>query len=452
MRGWKAFSLYLLGVVAGSVAIATALRTLVPAVPESAAWTAVLAVDALLLTLPRWRGAQVLRRLQQGLDQFTNGDFTPVPIDRSAGEFAPILRRFNALGDVLRERKESAEQSEQLLHTLIDAAPMAILLIEDAGKIEDANETARAMFFEGRDVEGDNFLSLLAEAPQPFREAVLDVQDRLFTVDGGSGAETYHFSKRHFELHGKTHTLLMVKHLTRELRRQEIDVWKKLIRVVSHELNTSLAPLTSRVHSARLMTTSDQIGKLDRVFSTIEERACHLQEFVESYARFARLPNPRRAHVDLGEFLGHVGVLAPFARISQVDPGATGYFDRSQLEQVIINLLKNAKEAGGPDDAITLELSSSADGGSTIMVADRGPGMSTEVLENAMLPFYSTKERGSGLGLALCREIVEAHNGRIRLDNRDGGGLVVTCILPGARPKEVAERAKLTLSRAEVRS
>ena len=162
------------------------------------------------------------------------------------------------------------------------------------------------LFFEGqegRTLEHVNFLSMLGEAPAPLREAVLDVQDRLFTVDAGGTPETYHLAKRHFELHGKTHTLLMVKHLTRELRRQELDIWKKLIRVVGHELNNSLAPISSLVHSARLMLSSDETGKFERVFSTIEERARHLQDFVESYARFARLPNPRRERVDFGEFL-----------------------------------------------------------------------------------------------------------------------------------------------------
>jgi two-component system, NtrC family, nitrogen regulation sensor histidine kinase NtrY len=186
--------------------------------------------------------------------------------------------------------------------------------------------------------------------------------------------------------------------------------------------------------------------KLERVFATIEERALHLQEFVESYAKFARLPNPKREHVNLGEFLQHVQALAPEVRVAPA-PMATAYFDRSQLEQVIINLLKNAKEAGGPPDAITLEVGVAKDGATTIRVADRGPGMSDQVLANAMLPFYSTKERGSGLGLALCREIIEAHGGLIRLENREEGGLVVTCMLAGFERREVAAAAKLTLSR-----
>jgi two-component system nitrogen regulation sensor histidine kinase NtrY len=216
--------------------------------------------------------------------------------------------------------------------------------------------------------------------------------------------------------------------------------------VVSHELNNSLAPIKSLVHSARIITKSDGDPKLDRVFSTIDERASHLQSFVESYARFARLPSPRREEVPLREFLAHIGTLVTDVRITPPPAERHGHFDRSQLEQVIINLLKNAREAGGPVGEIVLEVKADGAGGVTLVVCDRGPGMNAEVLESAMLPFYSTKEGGSGLGLALCREIIEAHGGDIRLENREGGGLAVTCTVPGPTRPATSTKARLTLS------
>lgn len=387
--------------------------------------------------------AALLSTVERELEPLLTDEGGNPPSSRLRPDLLSILNLAKLQFDA---RKRSAQQSEQLLHTLIDEAPMAILLLEDAGEIEYVNESARHLFFEGRSVLGDNFLALLGDAPEPLREAVLDVQDRFFTVEAGSDSESYHLAKRHFELHGRTHTLLMVKHLTRELRQREIDVWKKLIRVLSHELNNSLAPITSLVHSARVITSTLSSNKLERVFATIEERAKHLQDFVESYAKFARLPNPKREHVNLGDFLRHLSSIAPEVQVTPA-PVATAYFDRSQLEQVLINLLKNAKEAGGAPEQITLEVSVAKDGSATFRVADRGSGMSEQVMANATLPFYSTKERGSGLGLALCREIAEAHGGMIRLKNRDGGGLEVTVILPGFERRELAATAKLTLSR-----
>ena len=104
-------------------------------------------------------------------------------------------------------------------------------------------------------------------------------------------------------------------------------------------------------------------------------------------------------------------------------------FDPAQIEQVIINLVKNAKEAGAPPDSIELQVQEHASGW-RLQVLDRGAGMSEEVLRNALLPFYSTKPSGAGLGLTLCREVIEAHGGRISLANRPGGGLAATLWIP----------------------
>lgn len=435
------------GLSAACLATMAVARSLESWVTWPLALCAGLAVGALCLGPTVWRGLGTLDAVQRGLERLSKSDLAPMVDESSAEPMADLARRFNALCALLGEKQRSAEQSEQLLYTLIDAAPMAILLLEDAGDIEYANETARALFFEGQPLERVNFLSLLGNAPAPLREAVLGAQDRLFTVQSEGTTETYYLAKRHFDLHTKTHTLLMVKHLTRELRRQEVDVWKKLIRVVSHELNNSLAPISSLAHSARLMVGSEQLDKLDRVFATIEDRAHHLLQFVEGYARFARLPNPARQPVKVADFCRHAQQLAPYATVTSTTPDATAHFDRTQLEQVALNLLKNAREAGGPEEAITLELCVAEDGSATLVVADRGPGMSAEVLENAMLPFYSTKESGSGLGLALCREIVEAHGGSIRIENLLGGGLSVSCSLPGTQRAEVSAQSKLTLSR-----
>jgi len=393
----------------------------------------------------------MLRSIDQvrgGLRRFAQKDWTarvePSPPDMATG----IVAELNALGELLRSEQTDLEQREQLLRTIIEAAPMAIVLLDGPGRILYSNETARELFFEGKKLEGHNFIAMLGEAPEPFREAVLGKEDALFAVDAEE-TETYHLAKRHFELEGEEHLLIMVKHLTRELRRQEVDVWKKLIRVISHELNNSLAPITSLVHSARLITQKQPQPpdpKLARVFDTIEDRAKHLQEFVEGYARFARLPKPRRDKVDLREFVERLGELAPYAKIGPA-PCPTGYFDPTQLEQVLINLLKNAQESGSPADTIELSAEAGDAGALTFSVADRGSGMSDEVLRSALLPFYSTKERGTGLGLALSREIVEGHGGRIRIENREDGGIIVRCWLPGPEVLSEPARAKLTLSR-----
>jgi signal transduction histidine kinase len=202
------------------------------------------------------------------------------------------------------------------------------------------------------------------------------------------------------------------------------------------------------VHSARLILDKpDHLPKLARVFDTIEDRTKHLQEFIEGYVRFARLPKPRLASTKWSELLGRIHELYPDVRVEPT--AATGSVDAAQMEQVLINLVKNAIEAGSPPEDVALSVVERDRGAVDVVVADRGSGMSKDVLAGALLPFYSTKERGTGLGLALCREIVEAHHGKIRLENREGGGLSVTCSLPGRDAQETQNvTARLTLTRA----
>jgi len=196
-------------------------------------------------------------------------------------------------------------------------------------------------------------------------------------------------------------------------------------------LNNSLAPITSLAHSGRALAGQGDAARLGPVFDTIEDRARHLHRFIQSYAEFARLPQPQPEAVEWRGFLDRLSHHYAF-RLAAPAPEAPGWFDRAQLEQVLINLLKNAHEAGG--DAAEVEIEVTLRGNDQrIQVRDRGSGMSEPVLANALLPFYSTKRSGSGLGLALAREIVEAHGGRIALANRDGGGLTVTLTLPGPR-------------------
>jgi len=351
------------------------------------------------------------------------------------------------LEQALRDARAEHLQQARLLQTVVENAPMAIVVYGQTGKLLYSNAEARELFFDGQSLTGENFLRLLDRAPEALRQALVTESDALFTVDQDGEAGTYHLAKRYFELEREPYTLLMVKHLTPELGRQEIEVWKKVLRIINHELNNSLAPISSMVHSARLIAKNpDKLDKLERVFETIEERTSHLAAFLEGYARFARLPKPRSARVAWGPFLDGIRMLYPELVISGA-PSQDGYFDAGQIQQALINLLKNAFEASVDRAGVELSVSSADGGATTLTVADRGTGMTDEVLKNALLPFFSTKEKGTGLGLALCREIVEAHRGKLRVARREGGGIEVSMWLPSRTVVLPGRTGRLTLTR-----
>ncbi len=284
------------------------------------------------------------------------------------------------------------------------------------------------MLYGGRKLEGLDFAELTAAAPAPLHEALLGDGDRLFTLEISGEAEVYHLSQRKFLLNAQPHRLVLLKQLTRELAAQEVVVWKKVIRVIAHELNNSLAPISSLAHSGQLLAHQPDAAQLQRVFKTIGDRAAHLTSFIEGYAKFAKLPRPRLASVSWQSFISRLQDTMGFNVVGPV-PHTSGNFDASQMEQVMINLLKNAAESGSAPEGISVSVHELADG-VIVEVADRGTGLTDEVLRDALLPFYSTKEAGTGLGLTLCREIVDAHAGRLSLANRTEGGAVVTVWLP----------------------
>jgi nitrogen fixation/metabolism regulation signal transduction histidine kinase len=372
----------------------------------------------------------------------------PAAVVAAALASAGLLYQRRALAPPRSPEAEKSSQRGSLLKAVGDSAPMAIVVYNDTGRITYANGAALTLFAEDQPLEDRNFLRLVQGAPESLQQALIRDGDALFTVEQAGESATFSLSRRLFDLAAERHTLLIVKELTPELGRQEIEVWKNVIRIINHELNNSLAPISSMVHSARLIARNpEHLAKLDRVFDTIDERTQHLTRFLEGYARFARLPKPRPESVAWTPFLE--GLQAAFPRISVGPaPDRDGWFDAGQLQQTLINLLKNAEEASGDAPEVGLTVTMDVDGAASITVTDRGSGMSDDVLRHALVPFFSTKAKGTGLGLALCREIVEAHRGKLRLLRRAGGGMEITCWLPGRSTVIAPRTGRLTLTRA----
>ena len=377
---------------------------------------------------PLVSAAAMFRALAGTVTSYRDGDFAFSLAWGRNDEIGDLVTAHNDLGDTLRRQREALVHRELLLDTMVQNTPVAMLLCDPGGHVVYGNLAARQLLAGGRRLEGIRFDAVLEAAPEPLREAVARGRDGLFAVEREGEEEIYYLARSGFRLNGRPHELFVLRHLTSELHRQEVRTWKKVIRVISHELNNSLAPVASLAHSGTELLRRGKHDQLPKVFDTIAERARHLEQFIQGYARFAKLPTPRpepTAWLDLVERLrSHVAF--------QVDgplPDTRAIFDPAQIEQALVNLLRNAHESGSPAADVQLRIRRLP---STIAieVSDRGAGMTEAVLSNALLPFYSTKRGGTGLGLALVREISEAHGGRVALANRPGGGLSVTITLP----------------------
>jgi nitrogen fixation/metabolism regulation signal transduction histidine kinase len=401
----------------------------------SSVWLAV-AFALLVLALPLlWlaRAAmqpvrRLLRALTGSVASYRDGDFSLSLALRRNDELGSLIEAHNALGQTLRTQRQNLVQRELLLDTVMQHTPTALLLTDPHERVVYANLAARHLLNEGKSPLGLDFAQVLQACPAEMQQAMQTGEDSLVGVTVDGAEEIFHLSRRDFRLQGRAHRLYLVQRMTRELSRQEVAAWKRVIRVISHELNNSLAPISSLAHSGAELARRGERERLPEVFAGIGERARHLHTFIAGYADFAKLPAPRCAPVAWAPLVDGLQQHAIF-HLSGELPREPGWFDTGQIEQVLLNLLKNAHESGSAADAVEVAIAWRG-AEQRIEVADRGPGMSPTVLAQALLPFYSTKRSGSGLGLALAREIVEAHGGRIALANREGGGLTVILGLP----------------------
>ena len=247
-----------------------------------------------------------------------------------------------------------------MLDKVIQNSPNVMLLIDDSQRVIYANGAARHLFNHGVKVEGMLLPELIAILPEALKTALNSEQEGLFSMGSSSGdsidendVETWHISRGRFTQNNQQHHLILLKQLTKELNRQEVAVWKKVIRIISHELNNSVAPIASMVNSGRFLTQHLDNTKLQLIFDTIENRTSHLSQFISHYAQFAKLPLPQKQLIDWSKMTQQLAQQYPFQVLSSL-PQMPIKLDAVQLEQVLINLLKNAHESGADADSVAL--------------------------------------------------------------------------------------------------
>jgi two-component system nitrogen regulation sensor histidine kinase NtrY len=297
-------------------------RALGPAASATHFWVASTLVATLLVfTIHRTAAARFVWdgvfAVSDGLLSLSEGDYgVRLAVERD-NEVGRLIRRFNTLAETLRRDRSGIYQKEMLLETVLAASTTIAVIINEAGRIIYGNTSAEQFLGQGHKIEGALLSELLALAPEKLQEAAAAPTDILFTYErpGADESETFHLSQHYFEISTQRHTLFLLKPLTKELARKEVETWKKAIRVLSHELNNSLAPITSLVHSARLILANPagHERRLAAALDTIEERATHLKSFLDGYSSFARLPMPNKRMVPWKDVLAGIEGLYPFA-------------------------------------------------------------------------------------------------------------------------------------------
>jgi nitrogen fixation/metabolism regulation signal transduction histidine kinase len=387
---------------------------------------------------------KTLQAIFNGLQNLQDGDFSISLSEniqqKKNAEQHQLITLFNQVTDKLRLEKQSLYQRELLLDKVVNASDVVTVLVNHRNTIIFANRAAQH-FFHSTNLMGQQWAELLAtQMPELLQHhdknnAIIQlmIKDRMSGVshdptlgDEDKTEESWHLARHLLKLHNSNHQLILLKPLTKELHQQELQTWKKVIKVINHELNNSIAPISSMCHSGLILAERLNEPKLDRVFNTISGRINKLSEFIKSYSQLARLSIPQKTPFNIINTIDQLKSLYQLEFICS-EKVVLLNADESQIEQLLINLLKNAREfSPNQSTEVTLNIH---DDMLNIVIRDYGNGMSQEVMKKAFLPYYSTKVDGSGIGLSLCREVVDAHHGQITLNNHPKGGLQVTVCL-----------------------
>ena len=359
-----------------------------------------------------------LQTLSNLLAALREGDFSirarGARIDDPLGE---AMMEVNTLGQTLHEQRLGALEATALLRTVMAEIEVAIFAFDADRRLRLVNRAGERMLALPSE-------RLLGRSADDLGLAVCLQGDSARTIQMTFAGRTARWGVRRstFREHGVPHQLLVLADLSRALREEERQAWQRLVRVLGHELNNSLAPIKSIAGSLESLVSREQLPadwKEDtrRGLAVISARAAALNRFLEAYARLARLPQPRFEPLSISALIKRVVRLETRIDVTMLTgPEITIRADGDQLEQLLINLLRNAVDAALETGGGVRIGWSRVDGQVDLRIEDEGPGLSNT--SNLFVPFFTTKPGGSGIGLVLSRQIAEAHGGTLVLENR----------------------------------
>lgn len=375
------------------------------------------------------------RSISNLLEALIQGDYTlRARTDQSSGAFDELVVAINGLAKRLSQQRWESVESQLLLRTIIEHIDVAIIALNQDNQIRFTNPAA------------DNLLQLKnASSSQEMLQQLAFVQEltsgchQVVELSLGYQQGRFNVYVEEFRDAGKQHKLLFITDIRTLLRSEERKAWQDLVRVISHEINNSLSPIASISQTLKRIIERDPqsaavTDDLREGLNIISERAIGLGQFVDSYKQLAKLPEPQTQPLAIRSLVETIiALFNPTPIEIETETDCILQLDPVQFEQVLINLLKNAIEATAlanpksPGSTIKIRWSVSRQF-FKLDICDQGSGISNP--DNLFVPFYSTKKQGSGIGLVLCRQIIEAHNGRLTLSNQNAGGCCASIELP----------------------
>jgi nitrogen fixation/metabolism regulation signal transduction histidine kinase len=341
-----------------------------------------------------------------------------------------IMLEVNALGETLRMQRLGALEATTLLRKVMEEIELAVFTFDDAQRLALVNKAGEKLLAR----PAERLLGLTA-AELGLGECLDGEPTRTIQISFPGAAGKWGMRRTSFREGGLPHQLVVLADLSHALREEERQAWQRLIRVLGHELNNSLAPIKSIAGSLENLVVrepppDDWRDDMRHGLAIISSRSDALSRFMTAYSRLAKLPPPRLQPLHIGELTGRVAGLETRLAVTVLQgPDVVIRGDSDQLEQLLINLVRNAVDAaletGGGVRVGWRKARSFVE----VMLEDDGPGLSSTA--NLFVPFFTTKPEGSGIGLVLCRQIAEAHGGTLTLENRSGArGCVALLRLP----------------------